>query len=497
MSKIKTRIAPSPTGFAHVGTLRGALYNYIFAKKNGGSFVLRIEDTDRARLVEGALDDVVKTLCDFGLVPDEGPVWKDGRVVEIGDHGPYVQSKRLDLYKKYADELIEKKAAYYCFCSAERLDEMRKSLEAQKKAPKYDKHCLKLSPEEVRAKLDAGEKHVIRLNVPADQRIRFTDLVHGDVEFSTNDVDDQVLMKSDDYPTYHLAVVVDDYLMEITHVLRGDEWLPSTPKHILLYSAFGWPSPQYAHLPLLLSTTKKKLSKREGDVAVREFLTQGYLPEALLNFVAFLGWNPKTEQEIFSLDELVKEFKIENVNKSGAVFDTDKLDWINGLYLRKMSVEELFERVKPFLKDAGIPFEDYSDDFIKEILKLEQERLKKLSEIGERVKYFFEEPQYEADLLVWKKSNREEAKKNLEIIFSFLEKLSPDELTKDQLEEKVKKYISENDLNTGEILWPLRVALSGLAASPGPFELMGAFGVLPTGKDVILGRIKAAIEKLS
>jgi nondiscriminating glutamyl-tRNA synthetase len=494
---IKTRIAPSPTGFAHVGTLRGALYNYIFAKRNNGSFVLRIEDTDQNRLVEGALEDVVKTLCDFGLTPDEGPIWQDGEVVEVGDLGPYTQSRRLDLYGKYAQELIDKKSAYYCFCSQARLDELRKSLEAQKKAPRYDKHCLKLSAEEIAAKLSAGENHVIRLNVPADQDIRFTDLVHGEIKISTNDVDDQILMKSDGFPTYHLAVVVDDYLMKITHVLRGDEWLPSTPKHILLYSAFGWPSPQYAHLPLLLSTTKKKLSKREGDVAVRDFITQGYLPEALINFVALLGWNPKTEQEIFSLDELVKEFKLENINKSGAVFDLNKLDWLNGMYIRQMDLDELWTRTEPYFKQAGLPYGNFPVEFNKDVLKLEQERLKKLSEIGERVKYFYEDPDLDSSKIPWAKSTKEKAKANLLLLEEwFGNNLSDEKFNSGNIETEFTFFMEKNNLSKGELLWPLRYLLTGLEASPSPYEILSVFGTLKNGKDIVLKRIRTAIEKL-
>src|SRR3989344_3915129 len=277
--------------------------------------------------------------------------------------------------------------------------------------------------------------------------------------------------------------------MEITHVIRGDEWIPSTPKHILLYSAFGWESPQFVHLPLLLSKTKKKLSKRDGDVAVRDFLGKGYLPEALLNFVALLGWNPKTEQEIFSLIELVQQFSLDKLNHAGAVFDLDKLDWINGMYIRKMKIEELFARTTPYLMKAGIEYQSYPKEFIEKILTLEQERLKKLSEIGERVKYFFQEPQYDASLLIWKKSDKTVIMKNLEKLLEFLK-------ANESTEENIKKFIADNNMKTGEVLWPLRVALSGLDASPGPFEIMSAFMVLPSGKEIILKRINQAIEKL-
>jgi nondiscriminating glutamyl-tRNA synthetase len=490
-------MAPSPTGFFHIGNFRTGLYNYLFAKQNNGTFVLRVEDTDQGRLVPGSLENIVQTLHDFGIAPTEGVVWENGMVAEKGEMGPYTQSKRLDIYKKYADVLVAKKAAYHCFCSPERLEQLRKEQTEKKLAPKYDKHCLSLTNEEIKSRLGSGEKHVIRLNVPVAQTIKITDLVHGLVSFSSNDVDDQVLLKSDGFPTYHLAVVIDDHLMGITHIMRGDEWLPSTPKHILLYAAFGWPTPQYVHLPLLLSKSKKKLSKREGDVSVKDFLAKGYLPEALVNFVALLGWNPKTEKEIFTLDELVREFKVENINKSGAVFDLEKLDWLNGLYIRQMDINALWEKTSPYLKSAGLAIENYSEEFNKAVIKLEQERLKKLSEIGERVRYFFEEPKYDAELLVWKKSDKESAQKNLQALYSFFHEVDPAKFQKEFLETETKKYIAEQGLNNADALWPLRVALSGLAASPSPFEIMGVFGVLPNGKDLVLRRIDTAIEKLA
>lgn len=482
MQKIRVRFAPSPTGFLHVGGLRTALFNFLFARQNSGQFILRIEDTDRARFVEGAMEDIIQSLSDFGLNPDEGP---------------FLQSKNLDAYKKYAEQLIKDGHAYYCFCTPQRLEELRKNQEAAKQAPRYDKHCLNLKPEEVQAKLNATEPHVIRLNVHAGSIIEVDDLIHGKISFSTNEIDDQVLLKSDGYPTYHLANVVDDHLMEISYVIRGEEWLPSTPKHILLYQALGWSIPKFAHLPLLLSKSRKKLSKREGDVAVRDFVTQGYLPEALLNFIALLGWNPKTEQEIFTLDELIEQFSFDKVNKAGAVFDLEKLDWINGLYIRRMPIEDLFNRLSGYLKSAGIEFEKYPKDFLYRVLKLEQERLKKLSEIGERVQYFFQEPEYDPALLVWKKGNAVTTKSNLEKLGEFLSGLEASEFTKDNLESKIKTFITENGFSTGEVLWPLRVSLSGLEASPGPFEIMDAFGILPDGKQKILDRIQTAAKNLA
>ena len=489
--EVRTRFAPSPTGFLHIGGLRTALFEFLWAKKNNGKFILRIEDTDQARNVPGALENIVQTLTDFKLNPDEGFYW-DGVVLEKGDRGPYLQSKRLGLYKKYAEDLVNRGNAYYCFCSQERLTALRSEQTAKKIPPKYDKLCLKLTKEEIQNKIKNNEPKVIRLNVPPNQQIRFTDLVHGQIEISTNDLDDQVLLKSDSFPTYHLAVVVDDYLMGVNYVIRGEEWIPSTPKHILIYSSFGWELPKFAHLPLLLSKSRKKLSKREGDVAVKDFLEQGYLPEALLNFVALLGWNPKTEQEKFTLDELIEEFSFEKLNKSGAVFDLEKLDWLNGVYIRELKIEELHLRLLPYLTETFTEFKKYPKEFLFKIIALEQGRLKKLSEIGERVRYFFSEPEFNPELLRWKKMNNEEIKQSLsdakKIISNFEFQISKQEIEKKFLDELTGK-------DKGSMLWPLRIALTGLKASPGPFEIMEAFGVLPNGREIILSRIKKALSR--
>ena len=494
---VRVRNAPSPTGFLHIGSMRTFLYNFLFARKNNGKFILRIEDTDQNRLVEGSIQDIIETLEIFGLTPDEGFILKNGKVQEIGEFGPYIQSKRLDIYQKHAQELIDKKAAYYCFCTPERLDQLRKEQEAQKLPPKYDKFCLKLNPEEVSRRISSGEKHVIRLNVPPDQKVSFDDLVFGHIEVSTNDIDDQILLKSDGFPTYHLAVVVDDHLMQISHITRSDEFIASTPKHVLIYKAFGWEMPYFVHFPPILSAvTKKKLSKREGDVAVKNFLDKGYLPEAIINFIAFQGWNPKTEQEIFSLIELVQEFSLDKIHKAGAIFDLDKLDWFNSLYIRKLKIEELFALTLPYLIKAKIDTSKYPKQFIEKILLLEQERLKKLSEIGERVAYFFKEPAYEPQILIWKKSDKQIILKNLEKLQQFVQTLAADKFNKQTLETELKQFIQTNGMKNGEVLWPLRVALSGLEASPGPFEIMETFAVLSEGKEIVLRRINAAVEKL-
>src|SRR3990167_473134 len=404
---VRTRIAPSPTGDdLHIGNLYTALINWAYAKKNKGQFIVRIEDTDRERLVKGSEEKILSTLKDFGLTPDESPG-------VIGPYSPYRQSERLEIYKKYAEDLVKKGVAYYCYCSKERLDKLRQKLQAEKKIPKYDKYCL--GHEACNMKHETREKYVIRLNVKENINITFHDEIHGDITFNSNDIDDQVLIKSDGFPTYHLAVVVDDYLMKISHVISAEEWISSTPKHILIYSALGWEGPKYIHLPLLLSKSRKKLSKREGDVAVKDFLEQGYLPEALLNFVALLGWNPKTEQEKFTLDELIEEFSFEKLNKSGAVFDLEKLDWLNGVYIRELKIEELHLRLLPYLTETFTEFKKYPKEFLFKIIALEQGRLKKLSEIGERVRYFFSDPAYDPEMLRWKKVDNRQLSESLEI----------------------------------------------------------------------------------
>jgi len=338
---VKTRIAPSPTGEFHIGSMRTLLYNYAFAKKNGGRLVLRVEDTDRERFVEGSLERALQVIKDFGLNWDEGP--------EVGGPcSPYFQSQRLKLYKKYAAQLIEQENAYYCFCTKERLDQMRKlQQEAHLPVTKYDGFCLKLTPEQVKDNLEKNLPYVIRLKVPQDRILVFNDIILGRIEFPTGDVEDQILLKSDGFPTYHLAVVVDDHLMEITHILRGSEWLASVPKHMLIYEYLGWEMPATGHLPNLKEVgAGRKMSKRVGDVAAAEFLKNGYLPEALLNFIMLLGWNPGTEREIFSLDEFIKAFSLERIHKSDLVaFDREKLLWFNGYYIRQLSGEELYERL--------------------------------------------------------------------------------------------------------------------------------------------------------
>ncbi|MEK7189941.1 MAG: glutamate--tRNA ligase, partial [Patescibacteria group bacterium] len=344
------RFAPSPTGFLHVGSLRTALYNFLFARQHNGDFILRLEDTDRARYVAGAAESLLKTLAAAGLDWDEGPMLSDK---EKGKFGPYVQSERMEIYKKYAAELVDKDRAYYCFCPAERLEKLRQTQQANKQPTMYDGLCCGLDRSSVAKNLKENKPHVIRLAVPKEGMTKFKDIIRGEVEFENKLIDDQVLVKSDGFPTYHLANVVDDHLMKITHVIRGDEWLSSTPKHIVLYDAFGWDAPRFAHIPLLLNPDKSKLSKRQGDVAVEDYLKKGYLPEVLINFMALLGWNPGTEQEIFSLSKLIKAFDISKAQKAGAVFNLEKLDWMSGEYIKKMPVGELVKKCLPFLQEAN------------------------------------------------------------------------------------------------------------------------------------------------
>ncbi len=339
LSNIRVRFAPSPTGYLHVGGLRTALYNFLFARKSGGKFILRIEDTDRARFVEGAVENLISTLRWAGLEYDEGPGIG-------GEFGPYVQSERTEIYKKHIDLLIENGTAYRCFCTPERLDQMRKAHDLNRGIPKYDRTCLRLSEKEIQDNVAEGKKFVVRMKVPDSTMVRFSDIIRGEVEFSSEQIDDQVLIKSDGYPTYHLANVVDDHLMQISHVIRGEEWLSSTPKHVLLYQFFGWDMPQFAHLPLLLNPDRSKLSKRQGDVAVEDYRAKGYLNEALVNFIALLGWNPGDDREIFAIDELEKEFSLEKVNKAGAIFNFEKLNWLNFQHLRRKSDDEVVLHVE-------------------------------------------------------------------------------------------------------------------------------------------------------
>lgn len=491
---IRTRFAPSPTGYVHIGSLRTALFAFLFARHGGGVNVLRIEDTDRTRLVDDAVENLLKVMNDLGIIYDEGYFLNSaGHAEEKGEYGPYLQSKRLEVYKKYIVELIANKKAYYCFCSQARLDDLRKEQTALKKPPMYDRHCRNLTEAEVAQKLSeatsSGQSPVVRQAIPQDGQTIIHDLVFGDIAYDHKVLDDQVLLKSDGFPTYHLAVVVDDHLMEMTHVIRSEEWIPSTPKHLLLYEAFGWQAPAFAHLPLVLNTDKTKLSKRQGDVAVEDFLQKGYLKEALINFVAFLGWNPKTEQEVFSLQDLITQFDIKKINKSGAIFDLEKLDWMNGLYIRAKSNSELTDLLIPYWEKEG--FTSENKNYLESITGLEKDRLKKLSEIGERTGYFFKKPENVKELLVSKKSTPEATKNGLLKLHEYLKTLSKEDFVLEILEPKVKSFIESESLKNIDVLWPMRVALTGLAASPSPFEVASTL-VIGLGESEVLERIEAA-----
>lgn len=488
---IKTRFAPSPTGYLHVGGLRTALYAYLIAKKNNGNFILRIEDTDRERFVEGATENLLRSLAWAGIKPDEGVIFSEDkkRIEQIGKNGPYIQSERLEIYKKYVDQLINEEKAYYCFCSKERLEELRKIQEVNKQPTGYDGYCRNLSLEEVEKRIANNEKYVIRMKMPREGITKFTDLIRGEIEFKNELIDDQVIFKADGFPTYHLAVVIDDHLMEITQVIRGEEWLSSTPKHLVLYKMFGWQPPQFAHLPLLLNPDKSKLSKRQGDVAVEDYRDKGYLPEALLNFVAFLGWNPGTEKEIFSLAELIQNFSLERVNKAGAVFNLDKLNWYNKEYLKIIDEKRLLDLCGPLLEEKySISNSQFS---ISKVIALEKERATTLLELVKNLRFIFEDLPYESDVLVWKKDNQEGTKNKLQELYNYLNTLSVQEWTKDNLDKKVGEWIKEKDYGVGNVLWPMRVALAGQKNSPGPYEIAEVLG-----KEKSLERINKAIKKL-
>ena len=478
----RVRFAPSPTGYLHVGGLRTALYNFLFARKYSGTFVLRIEDTDRNRYVEGAVENLIKALNWAGLQYDEGP--------EVGGNfGPYLQSERLEIYKKYADDLIEKGKAYYCFCSPERLKALREEQEKQKlPQAKYDKHCLHLSKEEIEEKLNSGIQKVIRLNVVQNETIKFDDIIRGHVEFESNNVDDQVLIKSDGYPTYHLANVVDDHLMKITHVIRGEEWLSSTPKHVLLYDAFGWERPVFAHLPLLLNPDRSKLSKRQGDVAVEDYRDKGYLKEALINFVALLGWNAGDDKEFYYMNELINNFSLERVNKSGAVFDLQKLNWLNAEHLRKKSNQELLILLKDELQRSKFKDQFFSDEYLIQIIEAMKERVSFIKEFIDSCVYFYQAPaEYEQKAV--EKNWRPETSNHLIKLKEEFSKLSNP--TKEDYEQALIKVSEELNVGKGKLIHPLRLALSGQSTGPGMFDLLFILG-----KDEVINRIETAIKIL-
>ena len=481
---VRTRFAPSPTGYMHVGNLRTALYGYLTARSTGGKMILRIEDTDQERFVEGALDIIYNTLKDTGLTWDEGP--------DIGGpYGPYVQSERMGIYKEYALKLIESGDAYYCFCDKDRLEELRVLQKASGQAPKYDKHCLHLSKEEIQAKLDAGIPYVIRQNVPTTGTTTFHDEIFGDITVENNTLDDQVLIKTDGMPTYNFANVVDDHLMEITHVIRGNEYLSSAPKYNLLYEAFGWEIPKYIHTPPVMKDATHKLSKRNGDASYQDLIEKGYLKEAILNYILLLGWSPKGDQEIFTLQEMIENFHIEGISKSPAIFDPQKLRYINGEYIRKLTPEEFHEKALPWIR-KGVSKADVDTHLIAQVL---QARCEVLEDIPEQLDFIDTLPVYSNELYISKKmkTNEETSLEALKAALPVLEAIPEAEFDVEHIHAALFDLIAKLGVKNGYMLWPVRVAVSGKQFTPGGgIEICAMLG-----KEESLARIHKGIEQLT
>lgn len=481
MNKIRTRYAPSPTGRMHVGNLRTALYAYLIAKHEGGDFLLRIEDTDQERYVEGATEIIYRTLAETGLVHDEGPD-KDGGV------GPYVQSERqaAGIYMKYAKQLIDKGEAYYCFCTQERLDSLKTTVNGEE-IMTYDKHCLHLSKEEIEANLAEGMPYVIRQNNPTEGTTTFSDEIYGDITVDNSELDDMVLIKSDGYPTYNFANVVDDHLMGITHVVRGNEYLSSSPKYNRLYEAFGWEVPVYVHCPLITNEEHKKLSKRSGHASYEDLIEQGFVSEAVVNYVALLGWSPTDNREIFSLEELVKVFDYHNLSKSPAVFDVTKLKWMNGEYLKAMDFDKFYEMAEPYIKQVI-----KKDLDLKKIAAMVKTRIEIFPDIADHIDFFQEMPEYDVAMYTHKKmkTNTEKSLQVLQDVLPILE--AQEDFSNDALYAVLSKYVAETGVKTGFVMWPIRTAVSGKQMTPaGATEIMEVLG-----KEESLARIRNGIEKL-
>ena len=482
MSKVRTRFAPSPTGRMHVGNLRSALYEFLIAKHAGGDFMLRIEDTDQERYVEGAVDIIYNTMRTTGLIHDEGPD-KDG------GFGPYVQSERMQtgIYMKYAKELVEKGEAYYCFCDKERLSTLKSEVVEGKEISVYDKHCLSLSKEEIEANLAAGKPFVIRQNIPNEGKTTFHDELYGDITVDNSELDDMILIKSDGYPTYNFANVVDDHTMNITHVVRGNEYLSSSPKYQRLYDAFGWESPVYIHLPLITDENHKKLSKRSGHSSFEDLLEQGFLTEAVVNFIALLGWSPEDNNEIFTLDELIAEFDYKRISKSPAVFDYTKLKWMNGEYIKKMDFDAYYEKALPYIEKAVTREIDK-----KKLAEICKTRIEVFPDICELLDFLEELPEYDIEMYTHKKM-----KTNAETSLSVLKELLPVleaqvDYSNDALYQLLIEQVEKMGVKNGYVLWPVRTAVSGKQMTPaGATEIMELLG-----KEESISRIKKGIEKL-
>lgn len=487
MSNIRVRYAPSPTGYLHIGALRTALYNYLFAKSNDGAFILRIEDTDRNRYVEGSVEDIKRCIEWAGLSIDEGPGID-------GNYGPYVQSERTELYKKYAEELLEKGLAYKCFCTAERLEEMRAK---QKNSTGYDRLCRNLSPEEVKQKEEEGLPYVIRFKMPLDGETVIEDKIRGKISIANENLQDQVLLKSDGFPTYHLAAVVDDHLMNISHIMRGEEWINTTPLHVRLYKAFGWTPPIFAHLPVILSAKGKgKMSKRDGDTMVKDYIEKGYLPDAMINFIVNLGWAYDDKTDTYNLNELEKIFSIDKIGKSAPRFQLEKLNHFNEHYIRKLSADEFLEKSKPFLEKDGINvsgMDEQEQKRLKEILKLVQERITVLTDINDWIKFFFlDELEYKKPKdLIQKKMDKEKATTLLNAVIKVVEN-SNDEFTVEYLEQNIKALMSELGIKGRPFFMTIRIAVTGSPVSPPLYESM-----VLLGKEQTLKNLKHSIETIS
>ena len=478
MNQVRTRMAPSPTGEMHVGSMATLLKNYAFAKKYNGQFILRIEDTDKVREVEGGVEAIQAIIKRYGLDWDEGPG-------KGGEYGPYIQSARLDIYRREVQKLIDNDKAYYCFCSKERLAEVKEQQIANKQAPHYDRHCRNISKEEAKQRVASGEEYVVRLRVPENQEITFTDLLRGEITFNSNLIDDQVLLKSDGYPTYHLAVVIDDYLMKISHIMRGEEWISSTPKHVLLYQAFGWSVPVFAHIPVFLNPDGKgKMSKRKGMVSAASFLDRGYLPEAMLNFFMILGWAKKDQEEVISLDEYIKEFEPSDLSSNSVAFDIKKLNWLNGVYIRKLSSEQLKEKITPFVP------QNFPAEKVDQILPLIQERLVTLADFEQLTKFFYGPINYETDLLLKKADSKELVILELNETIKEIEVLANWNVV--ELEKQIMGLQEKKDWHRGQFFMMLRIAVTGEKATPPLFDTM-----VVLGQELVISRLKEALDKLN
>ncbi len=482
MEKIRTRYAPSPTGKMHVGNLRSALYEFLIAKHAGGDFMLRIEDTDQERFVEGAIEIIYRTMAKTGLIHDEGPD-KDG------GYGPYVQSERMKtgIYMKYAKELIDKGEAYYCFCDRERLASLKTEVVEGKEISIYDKHCLGLTQEEIQANLDAGKPFVIRQNIPSEGTTTFHDELYGDITVENSELDDMILIKSDGFPTYNFANVVDDHTMNITHVVRGNEYLSSSPKYERLYNAFGWQVPVYIHLPLITDENHKKLAKRSGHASFEDLLERGFVTEAVINYIALLGWSPEDNREIFSLQELIENFDYRRISKSPAVFDIVKLRWMNGEYIKAMDFDAFYEMAEPYLK-AALP----GDFDLKKIAAMVKTRIEVFPDITEMVDFFRELPEYDAAMYTHKKM-KTDAASSLEVLREVLPILEAQEdYSNDALYQALSAYVEQKGCKNGYVMWPIRTAVSGKQMTPaGATEIMEILG-----KEESLRRIRKGMELL-